>query len=124
MNLLQSGANWLAGQAVASFSVAVTYVRGTVAVPLQAVAGAKLYRTTDRNGVTRTERVQRDWILEATDIASIGLPQRGDQVRFVNGGNTEIYEVVSLDASETTYQNIDNLGVMLRVHTKYVGVLT
>ena len=112
-------------QAYASESI--TYRRGANAVTLTASLGSQLLRTTDRQGNTKTERTDRDFILTAAKLILGGEqtePQAGDYVDLTTGTTTERFEVMALPANEPPWRYCDGNKLMLRVHAKFVGVVT
>lgn len=124
-DLLRTGAAWLAGQLKASAGRTVTYCRGAGTVSLTATVGRTLMRLADGQGGTFVEWTDRDYLFPAADLilsGSLTEPARGDQIRDTDeAGNVVVYEVLA-PGGEPPWRYSDPQGVMLRVHTKLVGV--
>jgi hypothetical protein len=105
----------------------VTYVRpGTpnLTCTLRVSAGQELLKSTDRQGGTKMQRVDRSYWFTAEDLilgGTLTTPQAGDQIQEVRGSVTRVFEVMAYgDEGPWRY---DSSGVMIRVHTKDVGNL-
>lgn len=125
-NALQTGASWLADRLHASASADVVYSRGTSATSLTATLGSQLLRVTDRNGNTKVERTDRDFIVRAADLTLDGIqvePQRGDHFDLTTNGVTERFEVMA-PQGEAPWRYSDPHKLMVRIHSKYLGVVS
>jgi len=122
MNLLKTGASWLAEQLQENASEAVIYRRGSDSVPVQATLGSQLLRSTDRQGFTKMERTERDFIIRAADLILSGQlvkPQRGDIVDILDpDGSTDRFEVVPY-GQDAPYRFSDPHQLMFRIHAKF-----
>jgi hypothetical protein len=123
-DLLETGMGWLAGQLKANASRPVTYKRGADSVVVQATLGSQLLKTSDRLGNTKVERTDRDFLILAADLVLNGnqtTPASGDVIEVTFGAVTQKFEVMAI-GSEAPWRYSDPHQLMLRIHTKYVGV--
>ena len=105
--------------------LAVTYSRGESTVDVTAVPGRTVVTSDDGSGVTVKAR-RRDWIVKAAVLVLDGeqsLPEVGDQIRLTVGESVEVYEVQRL-AGEAHYYAQDDLGQVLRIHTRQIDTET
>lgn len=105
-----------------SRGLAVTYCRGDAAAEVTAVAGQSRVSVEDASGMSVSSK-RRDWIIRADQLVLGGqkvLPQVGDTIRLVVGEASEVYEVQRL-AGESHYYACDELGQVLRIHTRLIG---
>lgn len=125
MDLLQQGQEWLANQLKQHASRAVIYQRGAEQVAVQATIGRTLLKLDDGYGGTYLEWTDRDFLIQAEDLVFNSLriiPTAGDRVLEANGVVTSIYEVM-VYGNEPAWRASDPFGKLLRIHTKYCGVL-
>lgn len=110
----------------ASRGLAVMYIRGSgeelSQASITAVPARSRVSMTDESGLTVTGQ-ERDFIILAADLVLDGeqvLPERGDRIeQTVDGETTYTYEVMPI-AGQKHYQPCDDLGRLLRIHTKLV----
>ena len=124
-DMLEQGATWLDDQRHQHMTRAVTYVRGTSTVDVQATIGRTVFEQVDEFGVvTKTE--SRDYLIRTADIVLNGLatlPTRGDQIRETDGTSTFVYEVLS-PGDEPVFRYSDPYRKALRIHTKHIATET
>lgn len=107
--------------------VTVLYARGEASVEIEAVIASTKQPMVNASGVT-VRTVIQDFIIRAQDIVLGGqavLPERGDTITMTavddDGPSTAtIFEVMPTDG-ERHYRDCNDLGSILRVHTKHVG---
>lgn len=124
-DLLQTGQAWLADQLKEHASRLVLYQRDAAQVGVQATIGRTLLKLDDGYGGVRMEWTDRDYLIQAADLvlASTQItPQRGDRVLDTVGLITSIYEVMAY-GGEPPWRFSDPFGKLLRIHTKFVGVV-
>lgn len=95
------------------FGVAISYQRGTLTVPLNALVGSTVFETSAEFGITRTET--RDYLFDPTLLILGGLlklPERGDVIVE----NNRRY-VATSPQGQSTYVYEDENRLMIRVHT-------
>ena len=99
----------------------VVYARGQETAAITAVAGQSRVIVEDSAGVSIRAR-RRDWLVRAADLVMGGevvLPQVGDRVLLTVGEAVQVYEVQRL-AGEGCYAASDDLGQVLRIHTRQI----
>ena len=124
-DLLQTGQAWLADQLKEHASRLVLYQRDAAQVGVQATIGRTMLKLDDGYGGVRMEWTDRDYLIQAADLvlASTQItPERGDRVLDTVGLITSIYEVMAY-AGEPPWRFSDPFGKLLRIHTKFVGVV-
>lgn len=112
--MIRSGIETLRDALTACAAVDAVYKPlGGGAVPIKAVAGRTVFRSTDANGMwTRFET--RDFIVPRGLLPS--EPQVGDEVEFLGGA----YEVLSPNG-EPAWRWSDPFKTAYRIHTKHIG---
>lgn len=101
--------------------VAITYHRGPSHVHVTAVV-VELGPGLDEYGAVLVDLVRRDYLITAADLLLDGvavLPSRGDRVREIIAGKTEVYEVLPL--GDRAWYEADVVGGSLTIHCKHVG---
>lgn len=123
-DLMQAGAVYQAAQLKAFAGRAVTYQRGGSQVSVTATVGRVLLKFGDELGGQHVQMTDRDYIVTAADLVLNGAvvtPETGDQFLDLDGGLTpNVYEVQPY-GTEPHYRPADPFGVMLRIHTKFLG---
>ena len=119
-DLLSIGGAWLQGKRRAHMARTVTYKRGaSTATISNATVGETVFRIDTGYGVFERHET-RDYIVAVSDLGALSPPQRGDQIREVIDGVTEIFEVMAPGAEpDWKYHDLDHSE--LRIHTKHVG---
>ena len=121
-DLLEQGASWLDDQRHQHMTRAVTYVRGTSTVDVQATVGRTVFEQADEYGIVQKTE-SRDYLIRTADLvldAQITLPQRGDLVRETEGSTTFVYEVLA-PGNEPVFRYSDPYRKTLRIHTKHIA---
>ena len=119
VDLLQSGATWLAGQLKNSVSQSVVYRRGASFVTLSGTISHQ-QREVENTAGNITLWENWDLIITAADLilsSSVVLPKRGDTWERTVGSELHVYEVLSLPG-EDVYRYSDSHHTMLRIHSK------
>lgn len=120
-DLLQIGAEWLAGQLKNHASQAVTYqfCDSSTALSLQASHIRRLLEV-----VTNTQVVDKielwDFEITAADLvlnSVVRRPKKGDKIIWVEGGLTKVHDVMP-PPDGAVWEFLDGRGVMIVIHTK------
>jgi hypothetical protein len=78
-DLMQKGAAFLASRRKQSLSREITYRRGSQGATALSTRGRSPFEVTDKDGVF--QRIEtRDEIIEVSELAGFGEPQRGDLI--------------------------------------------
>lgn len=117
MDLLQTGASWLAGQLKASAGAAVTYRRNGQDVALTATIGRSTFESTNQSGVIENWE-SRDYLIPAADLP-FGEPRRGDVLVEEIGGDVFEFEV-SAPRGVPVHHYGDAFRQIVRIHTKAI----
>jgi len=118
-DMLHFGLEWLAGKLKDHASQPVVYRRGAEEIAVSATIGRTLMKLADGEGGVRMEWTDRDFLIRADLLVIAGnqiTPERGDRV--IDDG--KVYEVMA-PGGEPPWRVSDPFGVMLRIHTKFVG---
>jgi len=118
-DLLHFGMDWLADKLREHVSRTVTYRRGADEFAVPATIGRTLMKLADGEGGVRMEWTDRDFLIRADLLVIAGnriTPERGDRVH----DDGKVYEVMA-PGGEPPWRVSDPFGVMLRIHTKFVG---
>ncbi|CAN5495964.1 hypothetical protein BH11PLA2_BH11PLA2_22810 [soil metagenome] len=118
-DLLHFGMDWLADKLRQHVSRTVMYRRGADEIAVPATIGRTLMKLADSEGGVRMEWTDRDFLIRADLLVIAGnriTPERGDRV--IDDG--KVYEVMA-PGGEPPWRVSDPFGVMLRIHTKFVG---
>jgi hypothetical protein len=124
-NVLADGLSWLAGQMKASASTTITYKRGASSVSIDATFGSQVLRVSDRDGNSKVERPDADFIFTAADL-NFGSgevePDAGDYIEATFGSTTKRFQLMPMNnGAEPAWRYCDPHQLMVRCHTKYVG---
>jgi hypothetical protein len=129
VNLLESGAQWLADQMEENVSSEIVYARGSQECTLNASLGRTQFEVTDQAGMLQNVD-SHDFILRTSEMFFDDeqfIPKAYDTIRITRGGVTHGYTVVQygsmIDTKEQFYRWCDPFGKQLRVHTRYEGVI-
>ena len=117
MDLLQTGASWLAGQLKAVAGSAVTYRRNGVEVAIKATIGRSTFESANQSGVIENWE-SRDYLIPAADLP-FGEPRRGDVLIEEVGGDVMEFEV-SAPRGVPVHHYGDAFRQIVRVHTKAI----
>jgi len=124
-NMFAWGAAFLEEQMHQHCSVEVKYRRGSApAIILRAVLGSQLLKVSDSYGDTRIERTDRDYIIRASDLGSLGAPQRGDIIEEQQGSVTHVYEVMAYGNEQPARYSDVTTHRTWRIHAKQIEVKT
>lgn len=93
MDMLRTGAGWLADQLAANAAVTVTYVRHNTRVQVAATVSNSQFQSTDGNGVVEVWE-SRDYMVKVADFP-FREPARGDRIIEKVGDVTTTYDVVT-----------------------------
>ncbi|MFO0880733.1 MAG: hypothetical protein U0840_25655 [Gemmataceae bacterium] len=122
-DLLQRGAEWLAGQLKAHAARDVVFRRGEESCTLRATVGKTLLKLTDSHGGVRMQWTDRDYIVDPLDLVLGGvavLPRPGDTFEEVINSALMVFEVLPPGGDEDCYK-MDASYRLLRIHTKSRG---
>lgn len=114
MNMLASGASWLAAQLKTAAGSTVVYVRGNNAVEVTATIGSSAFEAANQSGVV--ERWEsRDFLIPVGDLP-FGDPVQGDKiVEEING--VSVTYAVSTPRGVPPWHYADGFRLIVRVHT-------
>ena len=114
MNMLASGASWLAAQLKTAAGSTVVYVRGSHAVEVTATIGSSAFESANQSGVV--ERWEsRDFLIATSDLP-FGDPVQGDKiVEQING--VSVTYAVSTPRGVPPWHYADGFRLIVRVHT-------
>jgi len=114
VNMLASGASWLAGQLKTAAGSTVVYVRGNHAVEVTATIGSSAFEAANQSGVV--ERWEsRDFLIATSDLP-FGDPVQGDKiVEQING--VSVTYAVSTPRGVPPWHYADGFRLIVRVHT-------
>jgi hypothetical protein len=122
-DLMARGSAWLTGKLQSGVSQPVVYHRGNRKIAVCATFGRKLLKLDDGEGGVRMVWTDRDFLIPAASLVIAGsatLPKRGDRIRVIEGGATQVYEVLG-PGGEPAWTWSDPFRRMLRIHGKHVG---
>jgi hypothetical protein len=122
-DLIGNGLRWLEGMRHKHATRPVTYLRGLDAINIQTTVGRSVFQIVSGEGAAETVE-RRDYIVRAADLVfggAVTLPQVGDRVREILGGQVQEYAVVAT-GQEPHYRKSDPDGMALRIHTALVKV--
>lgn len=121
-DLLEKASAWLDEQRTRHASCVVTYVRGSQTLEVSATIGRTTFEVDDGYGVL-VQHESRDYLILAADLVLDGqslLPERGDQVREIQGNSTFVYEVTA-PGNGPCWRYSDPYRKTLRIHSKQVN---
>jgi hypothetical protein len=118
-DLLEQSSRWLADMNRRHRARKVIYVRGGDALELTATVGKSVFEVDKGYGLF--ERVEtRDYLVDVTELASFGKPERGDRVKDELNGVVEVFEVMA-PGNEPHFRYSDPYRQTYRIHTKHVS---
>lgn len=127
-NLLDDALDYLAEALQEHASVEVTYRRGPDSLTIKVTPGSSLLKITDPNGSVRMVRTDADFIFAADQLDfgdGVFEPRTGDLLdRTWSDEVTRRYEVCSPGGKEPSWRYSGQSRVLVRVHTKFRGVVT
>lgn len=121
MDLLQEGAQWLAGMLASHASRPVTYFRGQRSVVVPATRGRTQYESLRADGLVE-QRVTVDFLIRVSALALDGEPiepARGDRLEQVDGGVRRVFQVIA--PAELREFQTDPWRTMYRIHCQLEG---
>ena len=124
-NMLEQGSQWLSEQIDHYAASSVLYRRGSLTAPVQAAKGRTSFEITDTSGIL-VEIESRDFLISAANLRLDDmpvLPEVGDRIIETVGAKLYAYEVSNFGA-EQPYRFCDPYRIRVRVHTRYIGVVT
>lgn len=103
-----------------------TYKREPYSVSLVVTLGNQVLSGQDRQGNTKVERTECDFILTAADLILNGVqrePARGDlvEVTFDGDSRTWVFAVMPYLGEDSPWRFCDEFHTTIRVHTKHRG---
>lgn len=124
-NLLEQASDWLAEQLDEYASNSVLYRRGSLVAAVVASKAKTTFDVPQVDGML-IQVQSHDWLITAQSIvldAEVVKPAIGDRIIETIAGKLHCYEVQKF-GMEQHYRQCDPFGHKLRIHTKYVGVVT
>jgi hypothetical protein len=117
-DLLGVGAAWLEAQRRQHLTRPVLYRRGAAEVTVPATVGRTIFALAGAGGVL--ERVEsRDYLIAASDLGTLGPPQRGDRISEERDGQRHTAEVLA-PGREPPWRWSDPNRTCYRIHTKHL----
>lgn len=117
--LFGNASTWLSTQLEYAAGVTVSYTRSDTTVSITAVVGQTL-DVSQANTGTLTEYGERDYLIKATEITSLGEPLIGDRITETLAGSSHVFEVMSPTNGEPAWRWSDAERTVYRVHCKRV----
>lgn len=114
MSLFTEGLDFMESVRLQYMTDPALYRRGSDELKINATPAVTTFRTEDEYGIT-TRTQSYDFIVAASELLSLGEPERGDKIIFQNS----IYEVLS-PRDEPCFRWSDTGGKVLRIHTKRI----
>jgi len=120
-DLLEQGAEWLAGMFQRHATRSISYRRGVNSAALQATIGRTVFQIADQLSSVVLSVESRDYLVATEDLAAagFGLPQAGDRIHEAQGLTEYVYEVMA-PGQEPCWRFADPYRLQLRIHTKGV----
>ena len=116
-NLFAKARAWLPAQLKLAAAVSVTYARGANSINLTPIVGRTVFAS-NMDGGARIEFGERDYLIFASDMASLGVPAEGDRITEVIDGLTSVFEVVPPATGEPAWRWSDPGHTTYRIHMK------
>lgn len=127
-NLFQGAVNMVAANAsnLAVGGVNVTFIKGANSIPMVAMLGSQMLKTTDGLGQTKIERTDRDFIILVSYFVMNDEPFRpvSDNTILLPTdwpGYTSGKYRVSAPSGEAVWRFSDPFETLIRIHTKFLG---
>ena len=101
----------------------VTYYRGASSVVVTATPATSEFEIVDVDGISHKIEMQ-DWLILKADLiidSAVVEPLAGDQVRYVIGSDTFVFEVQEIEG-EPAFKYTSPYKVRYRIHTKQIDV--
>ena len=118
-NLMQTAAAWLGSQLSVHAARSVVVIQGQRLLDaIDAWCSRQSYEVTDSEGFATTA-VSYDWQFVASDLPDDFVFREGAIFQETLGGVVRKYEAMPM-ASQPCYEDLDDSGVLLTVHTKRV----
>jgi hypothetical protein len=118
--LFQKAKDWLFPKVQAAAGESVTYTRGATTLSLTAVVGRTIFSSTIETVGARIEFGERDYLILASDLSSLGTPALGDRITETVGGSTRVYEVLPPASGDPPWRWSDPGMTIFRIHVKQV----
>lgn len=114
-DLMARGAAYLAEKMAESATHSVTYSRGSVSASILAGVGRTAFRVQEDDVWLRIE--SRDFLIDPNDIATLELPEEGDEITEIIGGASVVYEVMA-PGGEPCWRWSGPTRDRMRIHTR------
>lgn len=124
-NILETASQWLSDQLDENASSSVAYRRGSLSVTVLASKGKTTLDVANSSDMLVNVEAH-DFIITASTIVLnelVSLPLVGDRITETIASKLHSYEVIMFGA-EQPYRFCDPYGHKVRIHTKYLGVVT
>ncbi len=112
--------DWLPSLAQQAAGVTVLYTRSGTTRTITAVVGRTVF-SSNLDGGPRIEFGDRDYLIEADELAAFGDPVLGDRITEVIDGTTRVWEVKTPGTGEPAWRWSDPQHTRYRVHTVQVS---
>jgi hypothetical protein len=127
MTLLRNASRWLGKTLQVAAAETIIYRRGDDDADLtKAIPGRNVHALHDIEGEQQSE-IEYDWMIAANELIIGSLkvePEKGDRIIWNRpDGQTATYTVLP-DASDRCYRDVDQFGILYRVHCKLTNLVT
>lgn len=112
--------DWLPAKAQQAAGVSVLYTRSGTTRTITAVVGRTVF-SSNLDGGPRIEFGDRDYLIEADELAAFGDPALGDRITETLAGESRVWEVKTPGTGEPAWRWSDPQHTRYRVHTVQVS---
>ena len=112
--------DWMPGRVQQVGGVEVSYTRGATTRTITAVVGRTVFAS-QLDGGPRIEFGDRDYLIEASELAAFGDPEIGDRVTETLAGASRGWEGKAPGTGEAAWRWSDPQHTRYRVHTTQVS---
>ena len=99
--------------------VPITYKRGGTSLSLVATIGTTRRDQQSSDGYVSRKQV-RDFLVDVSDLASLGEPGLDDEIEEVSGDTIYVYRLVSPGGSEEPFRYSDRHRLVWRLHVELI----
>lgn len=121
-DLMATAHTWLAGKRRDYRTQTATYSRGATSLSVAATILGHMGYASGAEPV-RALVMELDFVVAASEIESLGEPQRGDTIDVNRDGTTHRYEVQADGSGRWWAWSNPTVHTEYRIHTKYAGTV-
>ena len=119
--LFEKATTWLKSKLAIGAGITVTYTRSSTSLSITAVVGRTVFNSGIDGPGLRIEYGERDYLITASALASLGEPQLGDRITETVGGATRVFEVMQPSSGDPPWRWSDPAMIVYRIHVKQVS---